>query len=64
MFVHTLTPAAWQLLQRLGQEPWLREFYLAGGSAVALHLGHRVAVLFLIQRKVAPEKLVGGFKGV
>jgi hypothetical protein len=44
VFVHTLTPAARQLLQRLGQEPWLREFYLAGGSAAALHLGHRVSV--------------------
>jgi len=44
VFIHTLTPAAWQLLQRLGQEPWLREFYLGGGSAAALHLGHRVSI--------------------
>ena len=59
MFIHTLTPAAWQLLQRLGQEPWLHEFYLAGGSAAALHLGHRVSVDldFFTPQEYDPELL-------
>jgi hypothetical protein len=59
MLVHTLTPAAWQLFQRLGQEPWLHEFYLAGGSAAALHLGHRVSVDmdFFTPQEYDPELL-------
>jgi hypothetical protein len=44
MFLNTLPADARQLLTRLGQQPPLRPFYLAGGSAAALHLGHRVSV--------------------
>jgi hypothetical protein len=44
MFINTLPATARQLLTRLGQEPLIRPFYLAGGSAVALYLGHRVSV--------------------
>lgn len=43
MFLQTLPPVARQLLRQLGQIP-LHPFYLAGGSAAALHLGHRVSV--------------------
>ena len=28
----------------LGSEPWAKEFYLAGGTGLALQLGHRVSV--------------------
>jgi hypothetical protein len=44
MFVNTLPPKARRLLKQLGQEPLVTYFYLAGGSAVALYLGHRVSV--------------------
>lgn len=43
MFVQALTRPAQTLLERLGRRRWMREFYLAGGSGVALHLGHRVS---------------------
>lgn len=44
MFVNTLSTDARQLLRQLGQGPLLRSFYLAGGSAAALHLGHRISI--------------------
>jgi hypothetical protein len=44
MFLNTLPADARQLLTQLGQQPLVRPFYLAGGSAAALHLGHRVSV--------------------
>jgi hypothetical protein len=37
------TPEARDLLAFLGQLPLLRPFYLAGGTALALHLGHRIS---------------------
>lgn len=44
MFFKTLPPAARRLFARLGREKAIQSFYLAGGSACALHLGHRVSV--------------------
>jgi len=44
MFFKTLPPAAQRLFARLGRRPEMDAFYLAGGSAAALHLGHRVSV--------------------
>jgi hypothetical protein len=44
MFVYTLPGNARQLLRKLGREPLISSFYLAGGSAAALHLGHRVSL--------------------
>jgi hypothetical protein len=38
-----VTPQARDLLIVLGQMPLLRPFYLAGGTALALRLGHRVS---------------------
>ena len=43
MFVETLPVDVQRLLERLGRLPTVEPFYLAGGSAVALHLGHRVS---------------------
>lgn len=44
MFVQTLTAAAFELLKALGGRNLPSSFYLAGGSAAALHLGHRISV--------------------
>ena len=44
MYVETLTPAAHELLKTLGRLEFPATFYLAGGTAVALHLGHRISV--------------------
>lgn len=44
MFVDTLPKATQRSLALLGAERVTRQFYLAGGSALALHLGHRVSV--------------------
>jgi hypothetical protein len=38
-----VTPEARDLLAFLGQMPLLRPFYLAGGTALALRLGHRIS---------------------
>jgi len=32
------------LFRKLSSYPWISEFYLAGGTALALHLGHRMSV--------------------
>jgi len=37
-------PLLRELLTEIGQEPFSRRFYLAGGTALALRLGHRVSV--------------------
>ena len=37
-------PLLRELLIEIGQEPFSRRFYLAGGTALALRLGHRVSV--------------------
>ncbi len=44
MFFKTLPAPAQRLFNRLGRDPFIQVFYLAGGSAVALQLGHRVSV--------------------
>jgi len=44
VFVHTLTDDAKGLLGAISRSGTATEFYLAGGSAAALHLGHRVSV--------------------
>lgn len=41
---HVITPGLRDLLQFLGQQTFLRRFYLAGGTALALQLGHRLSV--------------------
>jgi len=41
---HTITAELQGLLKFLGQQPFLSRFYLAGGTALALQLGHRRSV--------------------
>ncbi|OGP75677.1 MAG: hypothetical protein A2V86_15365 [Deltaproteobacteria bacterium RBG_16_49_23] len=43
MFFKTLPASAQGIFARLGHDPFIRAFYLAGGSAAALQLGHRVS---------------------
>lgn len=44
MFIQCLTQPIRNLLERLGSQPFLQDFYMAGGTAAALHLGHRISV--------------------
>lgn len=46
--VHTevLDPHAIEVLEHLGEQPELRQFYLAGGTAAALQIGHRKSIDF------------------
>jgi hypothetical protein len=40
----TVTPPMRTLLRFIGQQPFGQPFYLAGGTALALRLGHRLSV--------------------
>ncbi len=42
--LETITPELGALLNRVGQTDFARRFYLAGGTALALQLGHRRSV--------------------
>lgn len=44
MFIETLPEATQRSVALLGAQKITRAFYLAGGSALALHLGHRISV--------------------
>ena len=44
MFINAICTETRALLKQLGREPFVAPFYLAGGSAAALHLEHRVSV--------------------
>lgn len=44
MFFETLNSDTRLLFRQLAREPLVSSFFLAGGSALALHLGHRVSV--------------------
>jgi len=46
MFEETLVRGAKDILAVLGRSDILRDAYLAGGTAAALRLGHRVSVDF------------------
>lgn len=60
MFLHTLPAPARQLFSALGRSRIVAPFYLAGGSAAALHLGHRVSVDldFFCPQSYEPDPLV------
>lgn len=44
MFEQAITPATLTLLRTIGRESYFHKFYLAGGTALALQLGHRLSV--------------------
>lgn len=61
MFVETLPTDTRSLLERLGQLSVVVPFYLAGGSAIALYLGHRISVdldFFTYQDDYEAEPLI------
>ncbi|MDH7487347.1 MAG: nucleotidyl transferase AbiEii/AbiGii toxin family protein [Anaerolineae bacterium] len=39
-----LTPETWQAFRLIAELPFINRFYLAGGTGLALHLGHRFSV--------------------
>jgi hypothetical protein len=38
---HTISPAMRSVLDQIGQRPFSNRFYLAGGTGLALQIGHR-----------------------
>lgn len=57
-----LTKQAVSLFSKLGR---LRSFYLVGGTALALHIGHRVSVDFdLFSEEPLPQGLLQKIKGI
>ncbi|MBD3375390.1 hypothetical protein GF406_10170 [candidate division KSB1 bacterium] len=45
-YLNVLPPEQRKLLHRLAEQQWIRPFYLVGGTALALHLGHRQSIDF------------------
>lgn len=43
MFSESLRPKTGETLNLLTRHGWLSDFYLAGGTGLALHLGHRIS---------------------
>ena len=56
----TTTPACHHALAYLRQQPFISDFYLAGGTALALQIGHRVSTdldwFSTSRRLLAPER--------
>ena len=44
MFTKTLLPDTFRAIQLISSSPEIKEAYLAGGTALALQLGHRISV--------------------
>ncbi len=42
-FEHAITPSCHQTLNYLGRHRFIEDFYLAGGTALALQIGHRIS---------------------
>ena len=67
MFINTLTEAAFRTLEKVAQLPQIPEFYLAGDSAAALYLGHRVSIdldFFTERQSYQSEPLIQSIQGV
>jgi hypothetical protein len=67
VFLSTLVPRARDLLEQISGTPVASGFYLAGGSAVALHLGHRVSVdlgFFTPSEHYEAEPLLQALRGL
>ena len=43
MFTETVSPETKRILALLAKEPFVRKYYLAGGTVLALHYGHRIS---------------------
>ena len=44
MYTETLAPETRRVLEKISRQPFIRDFYLVGGTALALHLGHRESI--------------------
>lgn len=56
--LEALAPASRALLPRLAERAWSADFYLAGGAALALYLGHRAVSgldLMALANRLAPQ---------
>ena len=43
MFIKTLSPPTRKMFDKIQGLPWIAKSYLAGGTALALHFGHRIS---------------------
>ncbi len=66
MFVQTLPQPSQSLLEKLGRQSWMRNFYLADGSGAALHLGHRISedLDFFTQQDLDTKALIQRLKRI
>jgi hypothetical protein len=66
MFLDTLDPPTRIVFRQLGGEPLISAFFLAGGSALALHLGHRISLDldFFSQREYSMPELLARFQAL
>jgi predicted nucleotidyltransferase component of viral defense system len=70
LHLQTVEPVTLELLKALQSFPFLDKFYLVGGTAIALHLGHRMSIdldLFSFEDFEATElheKLKGKYENV
>jgi len=64
MFTNTLSPNTLRGLKLIGNEKWLNFAYLAGGTALALRLGHRQSVDldFFIPDKFDEQIILAGLQ--
>lgn len=44
MYRETLAPETRRVLEKISRQPFIRDFYLVGGTALALHIGHRESI--------------------
>lgn len=60
MFLETIPDALKSNLESLGKEKFIKQFYLAGGTALALQLGHRISrdLDFFTPKTFSEKKLI------
>src|SRR3989344_9615422 len=59
MYPETLAPETRRVLEKISKQPFIEDFYLGGGTALALHFGHRESIDldFFSTRNFSLEKL-------
>ncbi len=58
-FINTLSQNTGKVLRKLKKADFIKDFYLSGGTALALQIGHRESedLDFFIQESFAPERI-------
>jgi len=66
LFSETISPDTFRLIEKIKNRPWLSPYYLAGGTALALHLGHRTSIDldFFTESKVEEITIVDHLRAV